>query len=154
MVRRGTSCRESVGNAITSRWWGKEDLSRRSKSGAEEVPHRGKRQEGGAREPDPKRRLGRILLCPDPALVDRRRDAAENDSRGRDHQRGEHQRQPHAAEQERRGENLRVNEREQQPGLVEETIDDPEEGDADEVERAIHDVAQLALGTAPRSRKR
>ena len=47
-----------------------------------------------------------------------------------------------------------MNEREQQPGLVEQAVDDPEEGDADIVEVAIHDAAQFALGTAPSSRNR
>jgi hypothetical protein len=45
-----------------------------------------------------------------------------------------------------------MNEREQQPGLIEQAVDDPEEGDADVVKVAIHDAAQLALGTAPNNR--
>ena len=58
----------------------------------------------------------------------------------------------HAPEQQRRGEDFRVKEREQQPGLVEQAIHHPEKGDADIVECAVHGVAQLAFGTAPKSR--
>ena len=54
----------------------------------------------------------------------------------------------------RRREDLHVNEREQQPGLIEQAVDHPEEGDADIVELAIHGVAQLVRGTAPSSRNR
>ena len=48
--------------------------------------------------------------------------------------------------------NLHVNKREYQPNLVEQAVDHPEKGDADIVECAVHDAAQLAFGTAPNSR--
>ena len=48
---------------------------------------------------------------------------------------------------------LHVDERKDQPGLVEQAVDHPEEGDGDVVEIAVHGAAQLARGTAPSSRK-
>src|SRR5262245_26778827 len=47
-----------------------------------EIADCGQSQKGRSSEPNPQRRLGRVLLGADHALVDRRRNAAENDGGG------------------------------------------------------------------------
>ena len=83
------------------------------------------------------------------ALVDRRRDAAEDDRCGRDHQRGEQEGQRNAAEQQCRRKNLDMDEREQQPDLIEQAVDHAEERNADIVPVPFHAAAQLTRAVRP-----
>src|ERR1700704_2756052 len=97
-----SSCRESAGNTITSRCWEAKlrTISNCSEPEGEEIANGGQGQDGGAGQPEPERGFGGILLGPGHALVDRGRDAADNDGGGRNHQGRKHQREPDAPEQE------------------------------------------------------